>query len=209
MSNVLKFWLEKGASGFRVDAVNVIYEYENLKDEPLSGRTKDSKSYDYTLHHHTQDQPENLDIVYRFREIVDDHHKQNGGLRPILLTEAYVNNTEYTKYFKSKDGLKLGSEMPFNFVFISDLGNKSTVADIKRVIDDRIASVPTGFRPNWVLGNHDQSRVGSRFGERRIEGLLALVMTLPGIAVTYMVRNCRKTLFRILEHIAIGFDGPF
>lgn len=36
MSNVLRFWLKKGASGFRMDALNFLFEFEDLRDEPLS-----------------------------------------------------------------------------------------------------------------------------------------------------------------------------
>lgn len=92
------------------------------------------------------------------------------------------------KYFKSENGT-LGSQMPFNFALISDLSRNSSAADFKNITDSKIASVPKGTRLNWVMGNHDKPRVGSRYGERRIDGLLTLVMTLPGIAVTYNVRN--------------------
>lgn len=189
MIDVLDFWLVKGASGFRIDAVNHLFEYANLKDEPLSGQTNDTQSYDYTLHYHTKDLPEVYEMVYRFREVADKFQENKGGERPILMTEAYTNNTEFVKYFKSQDGKKLGSQMPFNFVLISDLTRYSSAEDFKNVIDEKIGSVPDGTRLNWVMGNHDKPRVGSRYGERRIDGLLTLVMTLPGIAVTYNVSS--------------------
>lgn len=192
MLDVIEFWLKKGAGGFRIDAINFLFEYKDLRDEPLSGKTTDPNSYHYTLHHYTKDLPEMYEIVYKFRAIADEYQKQNGGLRPVFMTEAYTNATEYPKYFKSKDGSKLGAQMPFNFVLITDLAKDSTATDFKKVIDETIASVPVGTRLNWVIGNHDKPRVGSRFGERKIDGLLALVMTLPGIAVTYLVWNIFK-----------------
>lgn len=187
MMRVLEFWLKKGAGGFRIDAVNHLYEDKDFRDEPLSGHTKDPNSYDYLLHHFTQDLPEMYEMVYSFRAYVDEFQKQNGGDEIILMTEAFTNATEYWKYFKSKDGQKIGAQMPFNFVLITDLNENSVANDYKKVIDDRISAVPKDTRLNWVIGNHDQARVGSRFGERKIDGLLGLVMTLPGIAVTYNV----------------------
>lgn len=192
MKNVLRFWLKKGAGGFRIDAVCHLFEVEDLRDEPLSGYTNDSKSYSYTHHHYTIDLDEMYDMVYEWRALVDDFHKSHGGEKPILMTEAYANSSEYRKYFHSADKKRPGSQMPFNFVLITDLNKESTADDFKRVIDDRIAIVPAGVRLNWVLGNHDQPRVGSRFGEARIDSLLTLVMTLPGIAVTYNVSVRRE-----------------
>lgn len=193
MKEVLKFWLKKGAAGFRIDATPHLFEVEDLRDEPLSELTDDKNSYDYTLHHYTRDLPEVYDLIYEFREIADEHWHSNGnGDQPILMTEAYTNVTEYLKYFKSSDGKRLGAQLPFNFVLISDVGKKSTATDFKRIIDERIAAVPSGTRLNWVIGNHDNPRIGSRFGEQRIDGLLTLVMTLPSIAITYYVNKSQS-----------------
>lgn len=187
IKKIFNFWLGKGAGGFRIDAINHLYEFEDLRDEPLSGTTNDSKSYDYTLHHYTKDLPEMYEMVYEFRKVTDEFQKKNGGNSRILMTEAYCNDTEFPKYYKSKDGSKTGSQMPFNFVFISDLAKYTPVVDMKKMIDNKMATVPNGTRLNWVFGNHDTPRFGSRLGEQKIDGLLTLVMTLPGIAVTYMV----------------------
>lgn len=187
MKNVLKFWVAKGVGGFRVDAVNYLYEVEDLRDEPLTGKTTDPFAYAYTEKHYTTNLDETYDMVYQWRKVLDDWKAEHGGDTIIMMTEAYVNNTHLTKYYGSADGKRLGSQMPFNFRLIADLAESSTAHDFKRVIDDLLASVPHGQQANWVIGNHDKPRVGSRYGEGRIDGLLTLVMTLPGIAVTYQV----------------------
>lgn len=192
MINVLKFWLKKGAGGFRIDAINHLFEDEKKRDEPKSGNSNDPNSYSYLEHIYTKDLPELYDVVYQFREAVDKFRDDEDVEQPILMTEAYVNDTEYLKYLKSADGKRLGSQMPFNFVLITDLTRKSTAEEFKDAIDKKIENVPDN-RLNWVIGNHDNPRVGSRYGERRIDGLLALVMTLPGIAVTYNVCNLSVT----------------
>lgn len=55
MDDVITFWLDKGVSGFRVDAVNHLFEDPELKDEPLSGKTQDKYSHQYTEHIYTKD----------------------------------------------------------------------------------------------------------------------------------------------------------
>lgn len=126
-------------------------------------------------------------MMYQWRDVMDEYQRQNEGETRIIMSEAYANETLTMKYYQSEDGSRQGSHMPFNFVLINELNEWSTAADFKRVIDARIKALPSGRMTNWVIGNHDQPRVGSRYGKEKIDSLLTLVMTLPGIAVTYNV----------------------
>lgn len=65
---MLRFWLKRGVSGFRIDAVPHLFEVKpneqsRLPDEPLSGNTKDPEDYGYLKHIFTVDQPETIDMV--------------------------------------------------------------------------------------------------------------------------------------------------
>lgn len=55
MKEVLTFWLDKGADGFRIDAVNHLFEDPAMRDEPLTGETDDELNYAYTKHIYTKD----------------------------------------------------------------------------------------------------------------------------------------------------------
>lgn len=55
MEDVMAFWLERGVSGFRVDAVNHLFEAADLPDEPVSGQTTDPQAYEYLQHYFTRD----------------------------------------------------------------------------------------------------------------------------------------------------------
>lgn len=135
-------------------------------------------------------QDELYDMIYQWREVTDMFQKENNLNDSILLmTEAYTNTSHFVKFFMSEVNQRRGSHMPFNFVLIRDLNQISSAEDFKQVIDARLSAVPKGKRLNWIIGNHDQPRVGSRYGLDKIDGLLTLVMTLPGIAVTYYVRT--------------------
>lgn len=152
MKNVLRFWLKKGADGFRIDAVNFLFEDENLHNESLTGYTNDPLSYDYTFHHRVEDLPEMYDMVYQWREVTDVFLAAFGGERRILMTEAYANLTEYPKYFVDlKNATRFGSQMPFNFVPLMELKKQSTASDYHRIVNQVIDSVPAGTRLNCPL----------------------------------------------------------
>lgn len=188
MKNVLRFWLKKGAGGFRIDAMNHLFEIADLKDEPLTNHTTDPHSYDYTQHIYTKDLDEMYDMVYQWREVADKWQKDNGGDTRILMTEAYTNSSEYPRYFKSRENpSRLGAQMPFNFVPLNNLHKYSVPSDYAKYIAEAIDSVPKGTRLNWVMGNHDQTRYGSKFGVEKIDAVMTMIMTLPGIGITYQV----------------------
>lgn len=54
MKDVLRFWLDLGADGFRVDAINHLFEDPEFKDEPINDAS-DDQSYGYTHKHYTKD----------------------------------------------------------------------------------------------------------------------------------------------------------
>uniref|UniRef100_A0A336LW94 CSON001904 protein n=1 Tax=Culicoides sonorensis TaxID=179676 RepID=A0A336LW94_CULSO len=179
MKDVLTFWLDRGASGFRVDAINHLMEVEDLRDEPLTGWTNDPNDYGYTHHYYTKDLDEMYEMVQEWRNLLDKYTAEHNTETKVIFTEAYTNQTFTTKFYN------YGSHFPFNFGFIENLRDYSSAYDIRQMIDDWLALMPEGATANWVLGNHDKPRVGSRFGFERHDGMLAIEMTLPGVAVTY------------------------
>lgn len=71
MLDVLKFWLDRGVDGFRIDAVPHMFEKVN-----------DDGSYpdeDPTNHYYTQDQYETVELLYEWREFLEAYRKKNGG----------------------------------------------------------------------------------------------------------------------------------
>lgn len=55
MNSILRFWLGRGVSGFRIDAVNHMFEVEDYRDEPETGIEIDSLSYEFLHHYYTKD----------------------------------------------------------------------------------------------------------------------------------------------------------
>lgn len=185
MGDVLKFWLARGVDGFRFDAINHMFEDEQLRDEPLSNCCEGT--YDYLQHIYTKDVDGVYDVVRDWRQIIDDWTATNGGDSKIIMTEAYTNTSFTMKYYQSDDGKEQRAQLPFNFQLIY-VGTHELNADrVVGAINEWLNNMPDGQIANWVLGSHDHSRVASRHLSTKIELLNTLVMTLPGVSVTYYV----------------------
>ncbi|XP_053687182.1 maltase A3-like [Sabethes cyaneus] len=202
MDDILRFWLDLGVDGFRIDSVGAILEVpadENgdFPDNPLSGVTQDVEDYAYLEPRYTTDRVENADVIYRWRKLLDEYREKHGGDTRVLMTEAWTSLSLMQPYFSDDRGNE-GAQIPFNFELIIKLNGTSTGYDWKNVIDSWMSIVDGGHVSNWVLGNHDRSRLGTRFGERRIDGLAMIELTLPGVSVTYQGEEIGMTDVEIM-----------
>ncbi|KAL5287696.1 Mal-A1.2 family protein [Megaselia abdita] len=191
MADVVRFWLNKGVGGFRIDAVPFMYEVSRdpttgkIPDEPVAegNACPDPDDWCHLKHIHTQDRNETFELVYDWRDIVDKFSKDKGDYQRILMTEAYTSLDNIIRYYGN--GVRNGSHVPFNFEMFSNSNNKSTAQDFSNFIDSWLERMPKDVYANWVLGNHDNNRISARYGTAKIDMLNILVQTLPGHAVTY------------------------
>ncbi|XP_043260143.1 maltase 1-like [Colletes gigas] len=179
MKDVIKYWLDFGVDGFRIDAVPHLIEDKQKRDEPESG-TPGAKptDFNYLNHIYTKDQDETYKLVQSWRDFVDKYAEDSSRDEIVLMTEAYTNLNNTIKYYN------FGANVPFNFKFITDVNANSTATDFQNVIDNWIKLTPNEKVPNWVMGNHDRSRVATRYPDRE-DQMIMLAMILPGVAVTY------------------------
>ncbi|XP_036332353.1 maltase A1-like [Rhagoletis pomonella] len=191
MKEVMRYWLDTGISGFRIDALPFMFEKApdangNFLDEPVIDDVSicpDPDDWCHLNHTYTLDQPESIEMVYQWRELVEQYRKQKGGEPRVLLTEAYTTFDNLMLYYG--DGERNGSMVPFNFYFMNSLKNQSTAQEIVDIISRWMNSMPDGVLANWVLGNHDNPRYSTRLGVQRADLFTILLQTLPGNAVTY------------------------
>ena len=140
LQNVLRFWLDKGVDGFRIDAMIFLCEDQRFLDEPLSGLTDDPNNYDYTEKIYTTNQPQTYDILPTWRKVLDEYEQPK-----YLMIEAYANISDTMKYYH------YGADFPFNFYTITNLTRTSTAADIKNIVDLWYTNMPEGGTANWVV----------------------------------------------------------
>nr|XP_018907799.1 PREDICTED: maltase A3-like [Bemisia tabaci]XP_018907800.1 PREDICTED: maltase A3-like [Bemisia tabaci] len=183
MKNILRFWLDRGVDGFRMDIVLALFEDERFLDEPpVDGTTLEPWNHDYHQHIYIADQPETYDMIKQWRKVLDEYTKKDGHPR-VMMTEAYSPIDKTMGYYGNTT--HPGAHFTFNFLFITDLNAQSTANDFEKVIMKWYDNLPAGKWPNWVMGNHDQRRVASRFGIELLDGLHMIQMVLPGTSVTY------------------------
>ena len=79
----MRFWLDKGIDGFRVDSVMYLFEDSRLRDEPvISNETIEGyPAYKALNHAYTIDQPETYDMLAQFRELLDSYKQKDGHTR--------------------------------------------------------------------------------------------------------------------------------
>ncbi|CAH0387137.1 unnamed protein product [Bemisia tabaci] len=182
MTDVIRFWLDRGIDGLRMDAVTFLYEDPQYRDQELLSPDLDPWDFKSYNRCHTMDQPATYRLITKFREIFDAYSKKDGETK-VMITEAYTSLDKTMEYYKFGD--KPGAHMPFNFLFITSLDGRSPAKEYQRIIESWMSGMPEGQWPNWVIGNHDNHRLASRYGTDLVDGLNMIGLLLPGTGNTY------------------------
>ncbi|CAG9822913.1 unnamed protein product [Phaedon cochleariae] len=189
MKDTLTYWLDQGVDGFRIDAVPYLFEDPQFRDQPLAdGYTEyDINNADSLNQMYIKDLPKTFDMIYQFREHVDEYVKKNNkNETKVLMTEAYSPIEKQMLYYGSKDGSRKGAHFTFNFNLISDITNPNfTIDELYDAINKWLVYIPSGYTSNWVIGNHDNHRAATRYGKDNVDGFNMLIAILPGVMVTY------------------------
>lgn len=182
MSDVLTFWLERGADGFRIDSAALLMKDPALRDNPPnpSGHPTFEKpmgDYDRQLHLYDQRHPDLHDVYREWRTLLDRYSVERP--RVAVGEIAVFDLPEWASYYgPDLDEL----HMPLNFKLVSVPWAADVIA---RAVHELEASIPEGAWPNWVLGNHDQPRVASRVGKSAARLAALLLLTLRGTPTLY------------------------
>ncbi|HEX2883847.1 MAG TPA: alpha-amylase family glycosyl hydrolase [Candidatus Limnocylindria bacterium] len=173
--DVMRFWLERGVDGFRVDVMWHMLKDEQFRDNPPNPDYREGEMSPYHEVHPTYsaDQPEVHEVVAEMRAVLEEYDER------LMIGELYLPVDRLIDYYGA-DGD--GAHLPFNFHLIS---TPWTARDIEVVIDRYEGALPAHAWPNWVLGNPDQSRVASRIGAAQARVAAVLLLTLRGTPTIY------------------------
>jgi alpha-glucosidase len=180
MLEVMRFWLDKGVDGFRVDVISFMMKDAQLRDEPLDPDWDGVNPYNSLQHIYTQNLPEVHDIIKHMRAVLDEYDER------MMVGEIFLPFPELMKYYG--DALD-ECHLPFNF-YLMAMGDfyKPTPWDaqtVRRIVYEYEAVLPEGAWPNWVLSNHDVPRAATRFGSVNARAANMMLLTLRGTPTVY------------------------
>jgi len=172
--DVMRFWLNKGVDGFRVDVIwHLIKDAEFCDNPPNPDFQPGRPPHEKVLPLHSADQPEVHDVIAQMRRVIDEFDDR------VLIGEIYLPPQRLVAYYGNN---LAGAQLPFNFALLSAPWNARA---IEKIIADYEAALPAGAWPNWVLGNHDRPRVASRVGPDQARIAAMLLLTLRGTPTLY------------------------
>ncbi|MGA3093179.1 MAG: alpha-glucosidase [Terriglobales bacterium] len=175
MFDVTRWWYKRGVSGFRLDAVDTLYEDVNLHDNPILpgtnayGDANEENKYNAKL-------PEMHTTLTKLRQVADESDA-------VLIGETWTKNIDELKQYYGGHGKEL--QLPMDFLFTKV--DKLSPDEFRR----QIAGVDqAGGWPVYLLSNHDIPRAYNRYGDGQhndeIAKLMAgLYLTLRGTPILY------------------------
>jgi alpha-glucosidase len=182
MFDVVRFWLDRGVDGLRIDSAQRIMKDPQLRDNPPNPNPNVSAykplvAYDSQLHLNDKGHPD-IHAVYReLRQLLDTYSAQSPR---VALGEMHIYDWPvWARYYGEQlDEL----HMPLNFGLVSVPWHASTV---QHLVDAVEAALPPGAWPNYVLDNHDEPRIATRIGQEQARVAAMLLLTLRGTPTLY------------------------
>jgi alpha-glucosidase len=168
MLDVLRFWIARGADGFRIDALRQVGKDEHWRDNPPNPDWRDGDDeYARLLPEFSADGPLAQDVSRLIKDEVGDR---------LLIGELYLPIERLVRYYGS------GIDPPANFHLLTTEWRPTAIAEL---IERYEAALPDGAWPNWVLGNHDRTRLADRIGPDQARNAALLLLTLRGTPTIY------------------------
>lgn len=195
MKNVVRFWLDRGVDGFRMDAIAVLVEAEDKSlDEPKNPKTNcPADQFEYLSHIYTDMQPQSFELIRQWSDILDEYGTRE-GVNKFMVIETYEKGGNRNKY-------RGAGGHPFNMGLVDDLDELGLSGEnVKLLVDEEYSTLPEGAWPSFVLGNHDRHRIANRHGPEYADAFNILLLTLKGTPTTYYGEEIG------LADIAVSFE---
>ena len=151
----MRFWLDRGVDGFRLDTVNFYFHDEELRDNPADPRKLERylNTYDMQYHIYSKNRPENIAFLEKMRVLCDEYDAAMVG----EMGEAHHSIEMMGEYTKGESRLN----MCYSFEF---LGDDHSPNFFRKKIEQFRDGAPDGW-PCWAFSNHDVRRHLSRWFE--------------------------------------------
>jgi len=178
MLDVLRFWMDRGVDGFRIDVAHFALKDPLLRDNPpATAMPADSYKLnpEYAAMEHIFDKahPDIHALYRRLRKTIDQY--------PDRFAVGEIHEYDW-KRWASFYGQDDELHMPFNFAL---LPAGIDPARIKAAITGIESALPNGAWPNWVVGNHDEPRIATRLGNLPSRAMALVLLSLRGTPTLY------------------------
>ena len=190
MLDAMRFWLERGVDGFRLDTVNFYVHDAALRDNPtreLSDPLPPPNPYDMQTHLHSRNQPENVAFLQRLRALTDEY-----DARTLVgeIGEPWDATPIMAEYTRGDDRL----HMAYSFEMLRD---RFDPPFFREKLEEFFRLAPDGW-PCWSFSNHDVRRHVSRWArpgqEDAVAGCAAaLLLSLRGTPCLYQGEELGQT----------------
>jgi glycosidase len=182
MFNVVRFWLERGVDGFRIDVAHFIMKDPSLRDNPVLEEKqkafhKSMGEYDTQNHIYDKGHPDSHRIYKELRKLLDEYSTE----RPrVSIGEIHIFDWKKWAAFYGQNLDEI--HLPFNFQLLNVPWKAEAV---RSIVDELEKILPPGAWPNYVLGNHDEPRLASRLDPQAARVAAMLLLTLRGTPTLY------------------------
>jgi alpha-glucosidase len=175
MLDTTRWWYKRGVSGFRLDAVDTMFEDPGLPDNPVLSGTN-AQGDPITNEIHNKKLPEIHDVMKKLRTVADESDA-------VLIGETWTSNIDELKEYYGAHNDEL--QMPMDFLFTTV--DKLSPPEFRKQIAQVDAS---GGWPVFVISNHDKVRSSNRYGDGKNNDVIARMMgafylTLRGTPILY------------------------
>ncbi|XP_065223126.1 maltase 1-like [Planococcus citri] len=182
IKSIMKFWLEKGVSGFRVDVPMLFMEDEQLRDNPPPRLDADILTV-FAECEYTINQPDTFRFINELNVFLQQYdRKSRRKIQTVFIGETYGQVEIVMKYYGTKRFPVFNMPLNYRFVGMTGYLDAYQLRDFLRAWLDKL---PKHMHSNWALGNHDFGRAAHYFNTEYNSILLALVTTLRGTLVVY------------------------
>lgn len=202
MFDAIRFWLERGVDGFRLDIFGSIMKDADFRDNPVKPSV-DGAMTRLWRRDFTENTADNVALAKELRSLCDEY--STPGRERILLGEVFGSSDVLHAYLGADDGLQL--------VFLFEFLAYTYDADwLRATVTSFEQNFPAPQQPTYVLENHDRSRtidrVGGDLAKARV--LAMALLTLRGVATIYNgqeigMSNTRLPMRTALDPIAHTF----
>jgi len=188
MFSAMRFWLDRGVAGFRLDAITELFEDAQLRDAPVLGGTNaqgDPNLSDI----YTKNLPEVHDVMRRLRAMMDAYPDNR-----VLIGETYVPTT---RDLDAWYGGAQHNELQLPMDTLLGLGNKLDADTFRQRLIEAQTQLH-GSQPLYVFDNHDNRRSWDRYGDGVHDAAIAriiavLLLTTRAAALIYQGEEIGQT----------------